>query len=134
MVRLVLPECVTFEESALGEDLQVFEFGITPKRARMVTVFRESTRYYTINDLDVERAYRRQGLGKLLAGLALEHARELKADIVMAGIISRECLDVMTDVFGADSVDVRNSGDYAPPGRDENFDYPTSAALFYDLS
>lgn len=133
MSRFVLPEGISLGEFLHDADFAMYDFKVSGGRGEMVTTFRESTRYYTINDLDVVRAHRRQGIGKLLVGTALEHARELQADLLVAAIISRECLDVMTSVLGPDNVSVKNSGGYAPAGEDSNRDRPTMAAVMYHL-
>lgn len=64
---------------------------------------------------DIEMFYTavpRKGLGKLLLRSALGLAEEAQAELITAYIISRTSLDSMTEVFGADTVTVKNRGEY----------------------
>ena len=82
---------------------------------------------YTIANIDVY-SHRRRGVGKELLRVSQSHARELGARVIFAAIISRECLDAMTSVFGEEFIYTSQVGTYAPAGADYG-KVPTSAVL-----
>ena len=77
---------------------------------------------------------RRKGHGQNLLRKSEEHARELGARKIGAVIISRECLEAMTRVFGEDSLTVLQRGEFTPEGHDYNTISPTQALLRYTLA
>lgn len=77
--------------------------------------FNQISGWFGISLIDVERAERRQGIAKLLLRKSLEVATEINARFIYAGIISRECLDAMEAVFGADALIVKDRGTYTAP-------------------
>lgn len=86
---------------------------------------------YDLIDLEVERRQRGRGIGKLLLREADVHARMLQARVMTASIISRECLDAMTSVYGEEHIQVRDVGQYQP--EDETDIYTTNATLYRRL-
>lgn len=108
-------------------------YAISTVGGRAVTIFSLDNRFYSISDLQVDGAARRKGIGGNLTHTALQHAKQIGADAVMAAITSRECFDVMIRVFGEEAVEVYELGDYAPEGRDSHPTDVTMASLWYDL-
>lgn len=86
---------------------------------------------YLIDDIEVERRERSQGIGKLLLRHAEQHAQILQSRVIVATIISRECIDAMSTVFGTEHVEVRDAGEYGGDG-DEHL-YDASAILYKRL-
>lgn len=78
---------------------------------------RFSDNTYEIQDYVVWGTHRKQGYGKELLQIALQHARALGARAVTASYIAtRESVDAVSTVFGPDSVTIEWLGDYAPEG------------------
>lgn len=97
----------------------------------LTCVYRENIGQYTLADIEVEERHREKGLGKLLLKSSLEHARQIKANYLVSMIVSRECLDAMTSVFGAENIQVEQKGKYIDDIETE--DDATSALLYYEL-
>jgi hypothetical protein len=94
-------------------------------------IFTPDDRIYQIANFDVSE--RRQGHGKNLLRTSAEHAEALGARAVIAAIISRECLDAMSSVFGQEHIEIDALGEYAPGGLDSHPDSPTSAMLYKSI-
>jgi GNAT superfamily N-acetyltransferase len=109
-------------------------YHITTAFGGLETTYRTNCGWYQLVNLDVDPDHRRQGIGKGLLMTGLEHARKLNATKVIASIISRECLDAMTSVFGEEHIDICKKGDYAEPGTDSNHFDKTEAVLYLELS
>ena len=106
---------------------------LTTKYGGIDALYNKDTKHYTIANFDVDRSARREGIGKNLLDTSKIHARELGAEIIKAAIISRECLDAMSAIFGEDSIIIDQKGEYAPIGQDIS-DTPTSAMLWHELA
>ncbi len=66
-----------------------------------------------IDDLEVRPVHRRrQGIGTALVSESIPLAQELDVIRILAVIVSRESLVVMTKVFGPDAVRVDDVGDF----------------------
>ena len=92
-------------------------FRFLAHQAGMTTVFYPDSRIYSIFMLLAEPDARKHDLGKRLLHLAWDHALQLEATTMLASIISRECLEAMTSVFGEEHLDVRLKGSFATQGR-----------------
>jgi GNAT superfamily N-acetyltransferase len=110
---------------------EYFDFEVP--HGTMNTIFLNGARFYVIENVDVEQPYRHQGIGKMLLRGALDHATEVKADLIIANITSRECLQAMRAVFKEESLDVEKEGVFGH-SKDYNSPLKTSAALHYHLS
>lgn len=110
-------------------DAQYFEH-LSPS-GHVTCVYREKIGQYTIAEIEVEEKYRRQGMGKMLLRSSLEHAKQIKASYLVSFIISRECLDAMTSVFGVENVQITQAGRYGDDVVTE--EDATSAMLYYEL-
>lgn len=102
-------------------------YTLSADHGELVGISRHDSGWFCIANLDVDEGYRRQGIGKALLRGCLEIAVEDQAQLVYAAIVSRECLDAMVGVFGADNVSVTATGEYE--GSAEHS--PTSAFLRY---
>ena len=94
--------------------------GFLPEIGRFVT-----------GNLDVQPEYRRIGIATALLNTALAEARTVGASSFFSLIISRECLDLETAVFGDEAITIRELGTYKPDGEPERFD--TRASLLLEL-
>jgi GNAT superfamily N-acetyltransferase len=125
-----LPEGYSFEEW-WGNGTQISVFSTVG--GQLDSVFRFSSRIYTVTNIDVEPEFRRRRIGTTLVETARDHARYIGADAIMAAIVSRECLDVMNRVFGEEHIEVYLLGKYAEEGVRITEETATSAGLWYDL-
>ena len=66
----------------------------------------------------------RQGIGKSLITFAKAAAIDHGSSLIKASIISPECLASMTDVFGADYIDIRQQSEFGRPGTHAILAYP----------
>jgi GNAT superfamily N-acetyltransferase len=108
-------------------------FKITAQQGYIYGAYRNAHRIYSIADFEVERRYRRQGIGRQLATAALQHAKSLEADVLMAAIVSRECLEVMEQVFGPEHIQVAARGLYDLDEGVFDDSQRASALLWYDM-
>jgi GNAT superfamily N-acetyltransferase len=107
-------------------------FHIATEHGSIEATFSNSAGWYTIASFDVDAEHRRKGIGKELLRASLDHARSVGASYIMAAIISRECHDAMTAVFGEESISTESLGSYEQddtPRREAR----TSATLWFEL-
>ncbi|HSW36764.1 MAG TPA: GNAT family N-acetyltransferase [Candidatus Saccharimonadales bacterium] len=93
------------------------------------------SRLFYIGDLFVTPKVRRQGMGKRLLEAARQEAVKKGARLIASVITKREQLDAMTSVFGEESIEVKQLGQYENPNPDAS-DLPTSqtsAVLSYKI-
>lgn len=125
MTRLLTPQLIR------GNDYSgLYEF--STENGTMITSYHSRVRWYTICSIDTYAP--RQGIGKLLLESAKADAIQRGADIIMAGIVSRECLESMRSVFGEAALDVQKLGAYAINGDPAPAVEATLASLYCDLS
>jgi|GEM_PF-3590601 len=109
-------------------------YHLSSEQGAIEATFHPEWQSYMIANFDVHPDYRGQGIGKLLLRASLEHAQELGARHIIAGIISRECLDAMRRVFGDESISVAHVGEYCPKGQLEvAHEHRTDAYLYHHL-
>ncbi|GEM_PF-2438222 len=89
----------------------------------------QASRLYEVHSLDVDPDKRRLGIGTLLLRTGRDHAQILGASCITASIISRECLQVMENVFGPDGITVFLRGEFAADDENYSLVSPTSAVL-----
>lgn len=91
----------------------------------------ERAGWFGIANLQVEPQSQRRGVAKDLLRRVLDVAKEDKAQLVYAGIVSRECIDAMRSVFGGSAVTVGEMGSYTQAGQPPRQD--ASASLSYKI-
>ena len=82
----------------------------------------------TLSDLRVPTQKRRKGISKMLAAQGIPLAQEIGAKVIVAGITSRESVQVMRYVFGEDSVRISWLGEFGSPEEGT-----AGAGLFYEV-
>ena len=107
---MTLDTAITIQETSDYNNTQYFE--MLASHGHLTTVFRHESGQYTLADIEVEKEFRRQGIGKLLIQSALEHAVSIEASYAQALIVSRECLKAITQVCGSENVDITRKGTY----------------------
>lgn len=88
--------------------------------------------WFTIADVEVKPELRGNGIGKRLIRAAWAEAVNQGATEIIAGIVSRECLEAMRRVFGPDHLHVQVEGTFegsVPPEAVVN----TQAFLHYTV-
>ncbi len=85
-------------------------FELSTPHGWLETTLHKDTGRYLLENLQVTR--QRQGIGKFLLQSSIEHAEMLRADYIEGFIISRECLDAMTTVFGKQYIEIAQVGAY----------------------
>lgn len=103
-----------------SELLDVYMF--TADHGQLDASFAPDTSSFRIDDLRVEQEFRRNGIGKMLVRSALSTAREIGAGSIGARLLSRECCDVMRDVFGDAAVRINTRGNYTSEGFPDEYD------------
>lgn len=104
-------------------------YALSTAHGWLETVYRRQIRQYTLANIEVTK--QRESIGKFLMESGLQHARRLKASYVVGLIISRECLDAMTHVFGEENIQVNERGKYASEIHSDKD--TTSAMLYYEI-
>ncbi len=123
---------ITIRHSRLTATSDLYE--LESAAGKIDAVYHTDEMRYTIANFDVDSDKRRQGIGKHLLKASQEHARELGAKVIFSAIISRECLDAMTRVFGEESVLVAEVGEYASNDGSESPATTTAAILHYNTN
>ena len=85
-----------------------------------------------IANVDVERGYRRRGIGKALLAETVNLANELDARYIYADIVSRESILAFKQIFGEESVNVKDLDSFTQEGEADR--YNASAKLWYEVA
>lgn len=84
---------------------------------------------FRIHWLNVDEQKRGRGIGKRLLELARQEAQTNNAKYVLSDIATRECLDAMTTVFGAEHITVAVPGEYGQVATDAQLRYPIESTI-----
>ena len=87
-----------------------------------------------IASVDVDKNFRRRGIGKQLLELAKIQAAELGAPAIIAAITSRESVDAMISVFGEAAVTINSIGKYDQERLPSHLQTGTDAFLNYHVA
>ena len=97
--------------------------------ARLTANFFPETREIDIEDFNVSKGFTDSGRGKALLKELLEESRRIGAVVIEGSpIISRECLDAVSAVFGREHVDVRVVGEYGESDTHAHLVFPVEAS------
>lgn len=122
---------LAFNVSERGAGSRIFLDIATPYGETNSIVVPSESRM-TIACFDVRREFRCQGIGKALLRKTRDEALRRDVHLIIASIISRECIDAMVSVFGPEAVHIAPMGTYdATAGGYEQGD--AGAVLLYTL-
>ena len=123
----ILPEGYFLHADEVAPGLLTFNFG-TAGASLGGYLFRPTGESVFVR-LDVIQEKRRQGIAKQLVRLAHEYVAREGASVILATLESRESLELVQGMFGADTVTIHELGDFAPEGMDECPGSPTKASF-----